>query len=88
MDPNQDDKQSLPSDEGQNQGGSVPQDQPASQPADQPVTQENCHCGKPVSGGMCTGCNQATGTCICQPEEGQSGPSMGGSEPQGTPPAV
>ncbi|TSC66295.1 MAG: hypothetical protein CEO21_223 [Microgenomates group bacterium Gr01-1014_80] len=34
-------------------------------PADAPAA--SCHCGKPSSGGTCTGCNLPEASCSCQP---------------------
>ena len=38
-------------------GGEAPTDVPAA----------TCHCGKPSSGGTCTGCNLPEASCSCQP---------------------
>ncbi|OGE14833.1 hypothetical protein A3F00_02695 [Candidatus Daviesbacteria bacterium RIFCSPHIGHO2_12_FULL_37_11] len=31
------------------------------------ATAANCHCGKPSTGGNCTGCNMPEATCNCAP---------------------
>lgn len=43
-------------------GGEPAETVPESQP-----TSANCHCGRPSSGGSCTGCNQPEAGCSCTP---------------------